>query len=54
MTLLQVLPQVLTETLIRYIQVPQVDAKIISRNISLTIRIDGDRVDVICMSLKSK
>lgn len=41
----------LTETLIAYIQVPQVDPQIVGRNIGFLIRVDRDGVYVICMGI---
>ena len=41
----------LTETLIAYIQVPQVDPQIVGRDIGFLIRIDGDGVYVIGVSI---
>lgn len=35
------------EALIRYIQVPQVDAQVIRRQVRFRVRIDRDRIDVI-------
>ena len=37
----------LTETLITDAQVPQVDPQVVRRDISLAIRVDRDRVDMV-------
>jgi hypothetical protein len=41
----------LTETLIADVQVPQVDPKIIGRDVSLLIGIYGYRVDMVCVGI---
>lgn len=41
----------LTEALIADVQVPQVDSQVICRDVCLTIRVHGYRVDVISVSI---
>ena len=40
-----------TEALIGYPEVPKVDPQVISGDVGLTVRVDGDRVDMIGMGI---
>ena len=42
---------VLTEATIADIQVPQVYPQVVRRDVCLLVRVDGDGVDVVCMSV---
>ena len=41
----------LTEALVTDIEVPEIYSKIVGGDVSFLIRIDGDGVDVVCMSV---
>lgn len=40
-----------TEALIANVEVPEVDAQVVCRNVSFAIRVDRDRVDVVSMGI---
>jgi hypothetical protein len=41
----------LTEALVADVQVPEVDPQVIRGDVGLLIRVDGDRVYMVCMSI---